>query len=75
MKHWLLVVMIDSGSTHNFIHFRLADEIHCFVRLVSNFQILIANGGIMKCRATLSECQTPNGWLYSENPHVLYFHG
>jgi hypothetical protein len=42
-------VLIDSGSTHNFIHRRLADEIHCFVRPVSNFQILIVNSGTMKC--------------------------
>jgi hypothetical protein len=49
IKHRLVVVLIDSGSTHNFIHRRLTDEIHCFVCPVSNFQILIANGGTMKC--------------------------
>jgi hypothetical protein len=49
IKHKLVVVLIDSGSTHNFIHRRLADELHCFVHPVSNFQILIANGGTMKC--------------------------
>jgi len=49
IKHQLVVVFIDSGSTHNFIHRRLVDEIHCFVHHVSNFQITIANGGTMKC--------------------------
>jgi hypothetical protein len=49
IKHRPIAVLIDSGSTHNFIHYRLAEEIHCFVRPVSNFQILIANGGMMKC--------------------------
>jgi hypothetical protein len=49
IKHRLVVVLIDSGSTHNFIHRRLAEELHCFVHPVSNFQILIANGGTMKC--------------------------
>jgi hypothetical protein len=49
IKHKSVVVLIDSGSTHNFIHRRLAEEIHCFVCPVSNFQILIANGGTMKC--------------------------
>ena len=44
-----MVVLIDSGSTHNFIHRRLADEIHYFVLPISNFQIIIANGGTMKC--------------------------
>jgi hypothetical protein len=43
------VVLIDIGSTHNFIHPRLVDELHFFVRPVSNFQIFITNGGTMKC--------------------------
>jgi hypothetical protein len=45
----VVVVLIDSGSTHNFIHRRIVEEVNCFVRPVSNFQILIANGGTMKC--------------------------
>jgi hypothetical protein len=49
IKHRLVVVLIDSGITHNLIHRKLDNEIHCFVHLVSNFQILIVNGGTMKC--------------------------
>jgi hypothetical protein len=49
IKHRLIVVLIDSGSTNNFIQNRVVEEVNCFVRLVSNFQILIANGGMMKC--------------------------
>jgi hypothetical protein len=43
------VVLIDSGSTHNFIHCKIAKEVNLFVRLVSNFQIFISNGGTIKC--------------------------
>jgi hypothetical protein len=43
------VVLIDSGRTHNFIHQRLVDDLHLFFLPISNFQILIANGGTMKC--------------------------
>jgi len=43
------MVLIDNGSTHNFIHHRPTEDIHLFVHQVSNFQICIANGGTMKC--------------------------
>ena len=44
-----MVVLVDSGSNHNFIHKRVAKDTHCYVHLESNFQITIANGGMMKC--------------------------
>ena len=49
IKHFLVVVLIYSGSMHNFIHQRVANVVHCFVRTVSNFQVQITNGGTMKC--------------------------
>jgi hypothetical protein len=41
--------LVDSGSTHNFIHRRIAQETHCYIHAINNFQIMIANGGSMKC--------------------------
>jgi len=49
IKHRPVVVVIDSGSMHNFIHQRVIEAMHCFVKEVSNFQVQIANGGTMKC--------------------------
>eukprot|EP00253_Pinus_taeda_P002482 PITA_02482 len=49
IKHRPVVVLIDSGSTHNFIHKKVMEAVHCFVRAVSNFQVQIADGGTMKC--------------------------
>ena len=40
---------MDSGSTHNFINVSKVVDLHIFVHLVNNFQVFIANGGIMKC--------------------------
>jgi hypothetical protein len=49
IKHWKVIILVDSGSTHNFIHRRIAQETHCYIHAINNFQIMIANGGSMKC--------------------------
>jgi hypothetical protein len=49
IKNHKVIVLIDNGSTHNFIHRRVAQENHCYIHLMNNFQIMIANGGSMKC--------------------------
>jgi hypothetical protein len=49
IKHQKVIILVDSGSTHNFIHRRIAQETHCYIHAVNNFQIMIANGGSMKC--------------------------
>jgi hypothetical protein len=48
IKHRKVIILVDSGNTHNFIHFRIAQETHCYIHAVNNFQIMIANGGSMK---------------------------
>jgi hypothetical protein len=49
IKHQWVIILVDSGSTHNFIHCCIAQETHCYIHAVNNFQIMIANGGSMKC--------------------------
>jgi hypothetical protein len=49
IKHRKVIILVDSGSTHNFMHRRIAQETHCYIHAVNNFQIMIANGGSMKC--------------------------
>jgi hypothetical protein len=49
IKHRKVIILVDSGSTHNFIHRRIAQETNFYIRAVNNFQIMIANGGSMKC--------------------------
>jgi hypothetical protein len=49
IKHRKFTILIDSGNTHNFIHHRISQETNCYIRAVNNFQIMIANGGSMKC--------------------------
>jgi hypothetical protein len=49
IKHRKVIILVDSGNTHNFIHCRIAQETHCYIHAVNNFQIMITNGGSMKC--------------------------
>jgi hypothetical protein len=49
IKHRKVIILVDSGSTHNFIHRHIAQETHCYILSINNFQIMIANGGSMKC--------------------------
>jgi hypothetical protein len=49
IKHRKFIILVDSGSTHTFIHHRIAHKTHCYIQAVNNFQIMIANGGSMKC--------------------------
>jgi hypothetical protein len=48
-KHRKVIILVDSGRTHNFIHHHIDQETHCYIHAVNNFQIMIANGGSMKC--------------------------
>ena len=49
IKHQKVIILVDSGSTHNFIHHCITQETHCYIHVVNNFQIMIANDGSMKC--------------------------
>jgi hypothetical protein len=49
IKHWKVIILVDSGGTHNFIHHHIAQENHCYIHVINNFQIMIANGGSIKC--------------------------
>jgi hypothetical protein len=49
IKHRKVIILVDSGSTHNFIHRRIAQETHCYIHAVNNFQVIISNGASMKC--------------------------
>jgi hypothetical protein len=49
IKHMKVIILVDSGRTHNFIHRRISQETNFYIRAVNNLQIIIFNGGSMKC--------------------------
>lgn len=42
-----VIVMIGSGSTHNFIHCKIAKKLNLFLYLALKCQMMVANGGII----------------------------
>eukprot|EP00253_Pinus_taeda_P005714 PITA_05714 len=73
IKHHPVVVLIDSGSTHNFIHQKVAEAVHCFVRAISNFQVQIADGGTMKCEGRCENVKLKMG-DYQLKTHMFAIH-
>jgi hypothetical protein len=49
IKHRKVIILVASGSTHNFVHCFISQETHCCIHAINNFQIMITNGGSMKC--------------------------
>ena len=52
-----VIVLIDYGITHNFIHYKLAKDINYFVYPTPEFQVMIADGGTINC---LGKCYNIN---------------
>jgi len=49
IKNKKVIVLIDSGSTHNFIHCKIAKELNCFLYLAPKCQVMVTNGGMIIC--------------------------
>jgi len=44
-----VIMLIDSRSTHNFIHCRVAKKLNCFLYPAPEYQMMFANGGTINC--------------------------
>jgi len=53
----LIVILIDSGSTHNFISNHVADRLHCNLTNIKALTVQVADGGIMACTSVYSNFQ------------------
>ena len=45
IKNKKVIVLIDLGSTHNFIHCKVAKELNCFLYPALECQVMVVNGG------------------------------
>ena len=61
-------MLIDSGSTHNFIHCRVAKELNCFLYPAPECQVMIANGGTINCSGKFHNVKLSMGEYVLSSP-------
>jgi hypothetical protein len=70
IKNKKVIVLIDSGSTHNFIHYKLAKDLNRFVYPVPNFQVMIAEGGTINCSGKCNKINLTMGEYVMNIPMI-----
>jgi len=63
-------VLIDSGSTHNFIHCKVAKDLNCFLYLAPECQVMVANGGTINCSRKCHNIKLSMGEYVLTSPMV-----
>ena len=61
-------MLIDLGSTHNFIHCKVANALNCFLYLAPECQVMIANGGTINCSRKFHNIKLSMGEYVLTNP-------
>jgi hypothetical protein len=64
IKNKKVTMLIDSGSTHNFINCKLAKDLNCFVYPTPEFQVMIADGGTINCSGSAIVLSSIWGSIY-----------
>jgi hypothetical protein len=70
IKKKKVIVLIDSGSTHNFIHCKLAKDLNCFVYPAPEFQVMIADGGTINFSGKCNKINLTMGEYVMNSPMI-----
>jgi hypothetical protein len=71
IKKKKVIVLIDSSSTHNFIHYKLAKDLNCFVYPMPEFQVMIADGGTINCSGKCNKINITMGEYVMSSPMIV----
>ena len=72
VKKKKVIVLIDSGITHNFIHCKIAKELNCFLYPAPKCQVMVASGGTINCSGKCHNIKLSMG-QYVLNSSMLSF--
>jgi hypothetical protein len=70
IKKKKVIVLIDSGSTHNFIHYKLFKALNCFVYPMPKFQVMILDGGTINCSGKWNKINLTMGEYVMNSPII-----
>jgi hypothetical protein len=70
IKKKKVIVLIDSSSTHNFIHYKLAKYLNYFVYPAPDFQVMIADGGTINCSGKCNKINLTMGEYVMNSPMI-----
>ena len=68
IKKKKVIVLIDSGSTNNFIHCKVAKELNCFLYPAPKCQVMVANGGTIICSGKFHNIKLAMGEYVFNSP-------
>ena len=75
IKHKFFVILIDSGSTHNFINVALVSHLHINVDTSQVWEVKVANGDLIKTQGVCEEVSIWQGHEFLVHLHVLLMGG
>jgi hypothetical protein len=70
IKNKKVIVLIDSGNTHNFIHYKLSKALNCFIYPTPDFQVMIANGGTINFSLKFHKVNLTMGGYVMNSPMI-----
>jgi hypothetical protein len=70
IKKKKVIVLIDYGSTHNFIRYKLAKALNFFVYPTPEFQVMIADGGTINCSGKCNKINLTMGEYVINSPMI-----
>jgi hypothetical protein len=70
IKKKKVIILIDSGSTHNFIHYKLAKSLNCFIHPTPEFQVMITDGGTINFSRKCNKINLTMGEYVMNSPII-----
>ena len=70
IKKKKVIVLIGSGSTHNFIHCKVAKELNCLLYPGPECQVMVANGGTINCSGKFHNIELTMGGYVLNSPII-----